>query len=29
VTPEPFKVCMSSGFPDSGLRHRACMRRAW
>ena len=29
ATPEPLRVCTSSGFPVSGLRHLALMRRAW
>jgi len=29
ATPEPFSVCSGSGLPLSGLRQRACMRRAW
>ena len=27
--PEPFNVCTNSGLPVSGLRQRACKRRAW
>ena len=29
ASPEPFSVCSGSGLPVSGLRQRACMRRAW
>ena len=29
ASPDPLMVCNSSGLPLSGLRQRACMRRAW
>ena len=29
ATPDPLRVCTSSGLPVAGLRQRACMRRAW